>query len=82
MGALLIIVRPFIPYIVMIVAAGGSILGWGVYKYNEGYTAAINEIAAENKEAIDAAAKARELHRSCVNTGRVWDTSTGKCSGG
>lgn len=82
MGALLLILRPLIPYLVMTVAVGGSILGWGVYKYNQGHTAAINEIAAENKEAIDAAAKARELHRSCVNTGRMWDTSTGKCSGG
>lgn len=82
MGALLLILRPLIPYLVMAVAAGASLVGYGIYKYNQGYTAAINEIAAENKEAIDAAAKARELHRSCVNAGRVWDTSTGKCSGG
>lgn len=82
MGALLLILRPLIPYLVMLIAAGGSVLGWGIYKYNQGHQAAINEIAAENKEAIDAATKARNVHRACVDTGRVWDTSTGKCSGG
>lgn len=45
-----------------------------------GHARAIAEIAAENKEAIDAAVNARAKYRSCDVAGRMrWDQVTGQC---
>lgn len=60
--------------------AGGG-LTWVHHKiYQEGYDAAIAAVAADNKEAIDAANTARERVRACnALDGMRWDQVAGEC---
>lgn len=84
--AALAIVRPYL----FKLALGGAIaLAFGswtaavsVKSYNRGHLAAINEIAAKDKEAVDAADKASTRLADCVRSGGVWDSVTGECGRG
>jgi hypothetical protein len=64
---------------VLAVIVGGGFIGLKLHYTNvgdvRGYQRAINEIAANNKEAIDAADQARRRVRDCWNAGRVWDST-------
>jgi hypothetical protein len=69
-----------------IIIIGGAIAaiaaGYGLWHhkvFNSGWNAAIAAIAAQDKEAIDAARSARANWRSCVDDGGVWNASTGQC---
>lgn len=66
--------------------AGGAIAiiglaywGWHNAVWNKGYDAAIAAIAAQDKEAVDAADKARIRVQRCRAAGRVWDIAAGVC---
>ncbi len=67
------------------VAAFAAIVGGGtaVYThiYNKGYAAAINKIAAQDQEAVNAANEARNRVRRCRDAGGVWDSAAGVCVG-
>lgn len=52
---------------------------WHHTVYNRGYDAAIAAIAAENKEAVDAADRARQKVRACADSGGNWDVTGGVC---
>lgn len=47
--------------------------------YQSGYDAAIADVRAANKEAIDAATLARKLVDDCYAHGGVWSQAAGKC---
>lgn len=47
--------------------------------YNQGWTAAINAIASEDKEASGAADRQRKKVRDCIAGNGEWDTSSGVC---
>jgi hypothetical protein len=62
---------------------GAIWFGTSIYNkvYYRGYNAAIAAIAAQDKEAVDAAEKARSLVRECNATdGMRWDTTRGLCT--
>lgn len=63
----------------LIAAVGASYWGWRSHIYNLGYAAAIEAVAAQDKDAIDATEKARARVRDCRNSGGVWDTARGVC---
>lgn len=83
MEFLIALARPYLAKLaiaaVIAVGAGGGWLGLKLHYTGvgdaQGYQRAINEIASNNKEAIDAADKARERVRACWNAGRVWDST-------
>lgn len=52
---------------------------WHNTVWQKGYDAAIARIAAQDKEAVDAADKARLRVQRCRALGRVWDISAGVC---
>lgn len=61
-------------------AVGGGI--WAVHHhiYQSGYDAAISDVAAQNKEAVDAADKARAAVRACnAVDGMRWDQFARQC---
>jgi hypothetical protein len=68
--------KPFLPY-----AIGAALVG-GVWLHGDhnGYNRAIQHVAEENKEAVDAAEAARARVRDCINRGMRWDTASGQCS--
>jgi hypothetical protein len=79
------LIRPFVPWLiggaVVIAAALG---GWGYCKVHYtkvGYARAINEIAANDRKAIDEADQARMRVRACRDAGGVWDVTQGICGG-
>lgn len=53
--------------------------GWKTHVYNNGWNAAIAAIAAQDKNAVEAARAARNTFRACVDGGGVWDVTNGKC---
>jgi hypothetical protein len=83
---LLALVQPYLRQILI----GGAIalaagVGWVALKAhytNQGYQRALDDIAADNKEAIDAAHQARERVRNCRASGGVWDAARGICDRG
>lgn len=64
---------------VLVASVGGGLTWLSVSQFNKGYNAAIADIAAENKEAVDAANKARQTVRDCNARGGGWDQSRGLC---
>jgi hypothetical protein len=63
----------------IVIAILGAYAGWHYTIYKRGYDKAITDIAAENKEAVDAANKARIRVRECYASGGSWDQSGGMC---
>lgn len=47
---------------------------WHYRVYRSGYNAAIEAIAAQDKEAVHAADQARARVRNCYDTGGVWQS--------
>lgn len=81
-----VILKFLAPYLFRL-AIGGAIAAAGgigfvavkVHYTNIGYQRAMDEIAADNKEAKDAADQARDRVRNCRDTGGVWNTENGVC---
>jgi len=74
------------PYLVQLAIAGAIAAAAGIgfvtlkaHYTNEGYQRAIDGIAADNREAVDAADKARDRVRKCSLSGGVWDASRCVC---
>ncbi|OCC05292.1 hypothetical protein BA190_10335 [Labrys sp. WJW] len=67
--------------IIGVIAAVG--LAWWTAEAlkDAGAQQAINKIETQDRSAVDAAGKARNVRRACVDGGGVWDTATGKCQG-
>lgn len=84
MELLAALVRPYLLQLIgglaIAAALGGGFLTLKVHYTHIGYDKAIAAIAAEDKEAIDAADQARERVGACRNAGGVWDQSEGKCA--
>ncbi|MGY3392923.1 hypothetical protein ACVWW6_005514 [Bradyrhizobium sp. USDA 3311] len=78
-------VRPYLVQaaiaIGILLAIAGAIEIFKVHYTNQGYQQALDDIAADNKEAIDAADKARSRVRNCRDAGGVWDAARGVCDG-
>jgi hypothetical protein len=79
-------IRVLLPSTAKLIALGvaataitGVVTWWSLHQYNKGWTAAINSMAAKDKEAVDAADNASARFRECRDAGRVWRTSTGDC---
>lgn len=86
MGTLLAFLAPHVSRIVLFgglaLAAAGAVTWWSVHQHNKGYAAAIADIAAQNKEATDAAQEARARVRACNDTpGMRWDQVARECVG-
>lgn len=85
MQLILALVRPYLVQIAVVgalaVSAGGGFLALKVHYTNVGFAEAINKIAAEDKETVDAANEARGRVRACYAAGRLWDASEGQCQG-
>lgn len=60
-------------------AAGGGFLAVKHHYTTIGYQRAIDGVAAQDREAIDAADQARERVRACIHNGGVWDVAEGQC---
>lgn len=74
------LLRPLIPatstlviWGLVTVGIGAAFTWWSVRQYNKGYNTAIEDIALENKEAVDAAKKARKPVEDCSDAGGSWD---------
>jgi hypothetical protein len=74
------------PYLIHMAIGGGLVLaavagfvGVKTHYTNVGYNQAMEAVAAQDQEAINAAASARERVRSCRDTGGVWDVTEGVC---
>jgi hypothetical protein len=67
-------------YGVIAVVATGALVGAKIHYQNVGYQNAINAIAAQDKEAIDAADQARGRVDACRASGGVWSQSDGLCA--
>lgn len=63
----------------IVVAVGLGISALSIHEYNKGWNAAVNSIAAQDKEAIDARDKALDSVRSCRASGGVFRPSSGDC---
>lgn len=63
----------------IVAGVGLALGGWSIHEYNTGWKDAINAIAAEDKEAIDARNKALDTVRSCRASGGVFRPSSGDC---
>ncbi|OCC05094.1 hypothetical protein BA190_09265 [Labrys sp. WJW] len=74
----LISVRGWLIIVAVVVVVG--FLGWIATALLEaGGQRELTRIEKQDRSAVDAAAKARNTRRACVDAGGVWDTSTGKC---
>ncbi len=64
-----------------LVAAGavGGFAGYGLFKYNQGWNAAIAGVAARNSEAIHAVRGAVSKVDDCSANGGFWDAVSGVC---
>lgn len=72
--------RGWLTIIAVVVAVGG--LWWLAEALKDiGAQQAITKIETQDRSAADAASKARDRRRACVDGGGVWDTATGKCQG-
>lgn len=66
--------------IVGVLASLGGAYGYlRIHYYNEGYNAAISDIAAKNKDALDAVKTKLKIVDDCANSGGEWDTTRGVC---
>lgn len=78
------LLRPYLTQLItgsaIALAAGGGFLTLKIHYTDVGYSKAINAIAAQDKEAIDAADQARGRVDACRNTGGVWDITEGVCA--
>ncbi len=67
----------------IIVGAAAAVLAaykiWEYRVYHRGYDAAIAAIAAQDERAINAAKAGRDRYRTCVESGSVWDVTSGEC---
>lgn len=59
---------------------GGGYAYWHHKVYTQGYDAAIADVAAVNKEAVDAALQARKKADDCADRGFDWDVTRGVCA--
>lgn len=57
----------------------GGVAGYGIYKYNSGWNAAIAGVAARNHEAINAVRGAVSKVDDCSANGGFWDAVGGVC---
>lgn len=73
---------PLIAGAIVYSLAAGALAGVVIKIRRDGYARAIADIAAQDKGAIDAASKGRATFRACVDSGGVWDTTSGKCQRG
>jgi uncharacterized protein (UPF0333 family) len=66
---------------VVLAVIGGTIAYWSIHQYNKGYAQAITDIAAKNKEAVDAVNSAKTKVDECFNRGDAWewDATRGVC---
>lgn len=53
---------------------------WHHQVYQSGYDAALADVAKADTKAVKRATEFRNQYRSCRDSGRQWDQSTGKCS--
>lgn len=65
--------------VALVGALGTTYVLWRNSVWNEGYQAAIQKIAEQDKEAVDAANEARRKRRDCSISGGVWNASSGFC---
>lgn len=64
-------------------AVAALIVGYGVWHhkvYQKGYDAAIADVAAENKEAVDAAKALQDKRHACIAAGGSWSVVDGVCN--
>jgi hypothetical protein len=66
-------------YALVAVGVVGGVAGFGVYKYNQGWNAAIAGVAVRNNEAINAVRGAVSKADDCTLNGGFWDTTGGVC---
>lgn len=66
--------------IVIAAVIGSAIIYHRIWE--RGYVRALSDIATQDAKAIGKATEYRNTWRVCRDAGRVWDQSTGKCSGG
>jgi len=66
---------------IVLAAIAGGVAYWSIHQYNTGYAQAIADVAAKNKEAVDAVSSAKSKVDECLNrTGDwEWDTTRGLC---
>ncbi len=64
---------------VVLAVIGGGVAYWSVHEYDKGYNAAIEAIAAKDREAVNAVNKAKAKVDECDNGGGTWDTINGVC---
>lgn len=55
--------------------------GVKTHYYNQGWHAALEGVAADDKEAVHAANGARSRVRACRDADGLWDTTRGQCLG-
>jgi hypothetical protein len=77
--ALLWKLRHFIGAASLLLSLGGAYGYLRIHYYNEGYNAAISDIAAKNKDALDAVEAKLKIVDDCSNSGGEWDTTRGVC---
>jgi uncharacterized protein (UPF0333 family) len=58
---------------------GGGVTYWSIHEYDKGYNAAIEAIAAKDREAVNAVNKAKSKVDDCNNGGGTWDSTVGVC---
>lgn len=76
LGSLTLLQKAIAALVVAGIFAGA---GYAIYSsiYNRGWHAAIEAVAAQDKEAVDAADKARARVRACYDGGGMW--TQGSC---
>lgn len=65
------------------VLAASLLAAYGIWHhkvYRKGYDRAIADIAAADAKAVQRATAARNVFKTCRESGRKWDQATGTCS--
>lgn len=75
-GALSLAQKAIAATVIVAIVGGAAFIIYSKI-YNRGWQAAIEAVAAQDKEAVDAADKARARVRACYDGGGVW--SQGSC---
>jgi hypothetical protein len=73
------LVYKLIAVLVVLGLIGGVITWWSIHEYNAGYAAAIADIAAKDKGAVDAVNAAKAKVEECDRIGGNWSTVDGMC---